>query len=348
MPYPFSPISRQHTTATSPSLSRRDLLRNALLISSAAAGIAAPWAITPARAQAYPSKPIKLIVPYPPGGNTDLVARIFATPLAEALNQAVVVDNRGGAAGAIGTTAAARSAPDGYTMVIGDLGSMCINRVARNDLPYDPPKDFVPVSMIATVSIVVTARNDLPATNFKDFLALAKANPGKFKCGTAGAGTIGHLSLEMIKNMAGIDVIHVPYRGGAPAVTDLLGGHIDLMIDGAAFAQAKAGKIRALATTGDRIPAMPDLPTIAESGIAGFHFSNFWGYLMPTGTPPAAIQRISGELQRIAMTPSVRQQLESAGLAAAGSTPQVFADMLRSSYDKTSQIVKKANIQFTA
>jgi tripartite-type tricarboxylate transporter receptor subunit TctC len=348
MPYTHCPALSQQTTAVSAGLKRRDLVRNALLVANAAAWGAGPWALTAAHAQAYPSKPLKLIVPYPPGGNTDLVARIFATPLAGALGQAVVVDNRGGAAGAIGTTAAARSTPDGYTLVIGDLGSMCINRVARNDLPYDPPKDFIPVSMIATVSIVVTARNDLPVTNFKEFLALARANPGKFKCGTSGAGTIGHLSLEMIKNLGGIDVVHVPYRGGAPAVTDLLGGHIDLMIDGAAFAQAKAGKIRALATTGDRIPAMPDVPTIAESGIPGFHFSNFWGYLMPTGTPAIAIQRISSELQRIAITPSVRQQLESAGLAAAGSTPQVFSDMLQSSYEKTLQIVKRANIQFTA
>jgi len=260
----------------------------------------------------------------------------------------VVVDNRGGAAGAIGATAGARSAADGYNLVVGDLGSLCINRVARADLPYDPVKDFAPVSMIATVSIIVTARNDLPVTTFKEFLALAKANPGKFKCGTAGPGTIGHLSLEMIKSMAGIDVIHVPYRGGAPAVTDLLGGHIDLMIDGAAFSQAKAGKLRALATTGDRVAAMPEVPTIAESGIPGFHFSNFWGYLMPTGAPPAAIQRVSSELQRIASLPSVRQQLESAGLAAVGSTPQAFAETIRGSYDKIAQVVKSANIQFTA
>ena len=347
IPHTRSCISPKQTTAESASLTRRDLMRNSLLVGNVAAWSAVSWTITSAHAQAYPSKLLKLIVPYPPGGNTDLVARIFATPLAVALGQAVVVDNRAGAAGAIGTTAGARSAPDGYTMVVGDLVSMCINRVARNDLPYDPQKDFAPVSMIATVSVLVTARNDLPVTNFKEFLALAKANPGKFKCGTAGAGTIGHLSLEMIKSMAGIDVLHVPYRGGALAVTDLLGGHIDLMIDGAAFTQAKAGKIRALATTGDRVAAMPNVPTIAESGIPGFHFSNFWGYLMPAGTPLAAVQRVSSELHRIALTPAVRQQLESAGLAAAGSTPQAFADMLLSSSDKIAQIVKRANIQFT-
>ncbi|MFZ4286051.1 Bug family tripartite tricarboxylate transporter substrate binding protein [Variovorax sp. HJSM1_2] len=330
-------------TFANAALTRRRLIGNTL-----AAGIAAPWLLSPAQAQsAYPSKPLKLIVPYPPGGNTDVVARVFSTPLAEALGQAVVVDNRGGAAGAIGATAGARSAADGYNLVVGDLGTLCINRVARADLPYDPAKDFVPVSMIASVSVVITARNDLPVSNFKDFLALAKANPGKYKCGTSGPGSIGHLVLEMIKSMAGIDLVHVPYRGGAPAVTDLLGGHIDVMIDGAAFAQAKAGKIRPLATTGDRVAAMPDVPTLAESGIPGFHFTNFWGYLMPTGAPPAAVQRISKELQRIATTPSVRQQLEAAGLAAVGSTPQVFAEAIRSSDEKIAQIVKTANIQFT-
>jgi tripartite-type tricarboxylate transporter receptor subunit TctC len=333
----------QLNTPTGLTLTRRRVLGNAL-----AAGIAAPWALTSAQAQAYPSKPLKLIVPYPPGGNTDVVARVFSTPLAEALGQAVVVDNRGGAAGAIGATAGARSAADGYNLVVGDLGTLCINRVARADLPYDPSKDFAPVSMIATVSVIVTARNDLPVANFKEFLALAKANPGKFKCGTSGAGSIGHLALEMIKNMAGIDLVHVPYRGGAPAVTDLLGGHIDVMIDGAAFAQAKAGKIRALATTGDRVAAMPEVPTIAESGIPGFHFTNFWGYLMPTGAPASAIQRVSSELQRIANQPAVRQQLEAAGLAASGSTPQAFAEMMRTSNEKIAHIVKSANIQFTA
>lgn len=319
--------------------------RTVLQAGAAAAWLGMPWTLPTARAQAYPDKPLKLIVPYPPGGNTDVVARVFSTPLAEALGQPVVVDNRGGAAGAIGAALAARSPADGYNLVIGDLGSLCINRIARPDLPYDPVKDFTPVSMIATVSIIVTARNDLPVSSFKDLLAFAKAKPGQLKCGTAGPGTIGHLSLEMVKSMAGVDIVHVPYRGGAAALTDLLGGHIDMMIDGASFSQAKAGKIRALAATGDRVPAMPDVPTIAESGIPGFHFSNFWGYLMPTGSPAAAVQRVSSELQRIAKLPSVRQQLETAGLAVAGSTPEAFGAMVSSSYNKISQIVKASNIQ---
>lgn len=339
-----------HTLRASSShpASRRQWLRTALGAGTALACTASPWVLPRAQAAAYPDKPLKLIVPYPPGGNTDVVGRIFAVPLAEALGQPVVVDNRGGAAAVIGATAAARAAPDGYNLFVGDLGSLCINRVARPDLPYDPAKDFTPVSMVATVSVLVAGRVDLPAANFREFLALAKAQPGKFRCGTSGAGSIGHLVLEMVKNMAGIDVVHVPYRGGAAAVTDLLGGHIDLMIDGAAFSQVKAGKLKALATTGDRVPALPQVPTIAESGLAGFHFTNFWGYLMPTGAPPAAIQRVSTELQRIAAQPAVRQQLEAAGLAAMGSTPQALGDAVRVAYDKVAQIVKSANIQFVS
>lgn len=330
------------------STGERSTSRRALLQAGAAAScLALPWASSTASAQDYPTKALKLIVPYPPGGNTDVVARVFSTPLGERLGQPVVVDNRAGAAGAIGAAAAARSQADGHNLVVGDLGTLCINRLARADLPYDPVKDFTPVSMIATVSVIVTARNDLPVKNFRDFLALARAKPGQLKCGTGGPGSIGHLALEMIKNMAGIDVVHVPYRGGAPALADMLGGHIDLLIDGAAFSQAKAGKVRALATTGDRVVAMPEVPTIAESGIPGFHFSNFWGYLMPAGAPPLAVDRVSGELQRIAKVPAVRQQLESSGLAAVGSTPEVLGEMVRTSYDKIARIVKAANIQFT-
>ena len=178
-----------------------------------------------------------LIVPYPPGGNNDVVARAYAVPLAAALTQPVVIENRGGAAGAIGLTQAAKAAADGYNLAIGDLGTLCINPIANPNLAYDPIRDFVPVTTIANVSIVITGRKDLPANNLREFLNLAKSQPGKFRCGTAGSGSIGHLSLEMIKSISGVDILHVPYKGGAPALNDLLGGHIDVMIDGAAFNQ---------------------------------------------------------------------------------------------------------------
>jgi tripartite-type tricarboxylate transporter receptor subunit TctC len=268
----------------------------------------------------YPSKPINLIVPYPPGGNNDIVARAYAVPLSKAIGQPVVVDNKGGAAGAIGVGQAAKSTSDGYNMVIGDLGTLCINPIANPSLTYVTLRDFIPISTIASVSIVITGRKDLPVNNLREFLNLAKSNPGKYRCGTAGPGSIGHLSLEMIKSMAGVDVLHVPYRGGAPALNDLLGGHIDIMIDGAAFNSAKSGAIKALAVTGARVAAIPEVPTVAESGVTGFYFTNFWGFLMPAKSPSLAVQ---------------------------ASTEQEFTELIKRTTEQINRIVKSANITFT-
>ena len=326
--------------------SRRNFLHR-LMASSIASVVMPFWSTTHVLAQGlFPNRPLKLIVPYPPGGNTDLVARLFAVHLATALGQPVIVDNRGGAAGSIGMSAAAKSPADGYTLVIGDVGSLVVNRFAQPNLAYDPLKDYAPISLISTVSIVVTARADFPANTFVEFLALARANPGKYTCATAGTGTIGHLSLEMLMSMANIKVRHIPYKGGAPALTDLLGGHVDLMIDGAAFSQARAGKIKALAVTGDRIGAMPNVPTIAESGVPGYRFSNFWGYLMPAGTPKEIVDRVAAEIQRIAAQPAVRKQLTESGITAASSSPQFFGDLIRSENEKIEGIIKTAKISF--
>lgn len=298
------------------------------------------------RAQSYPNKPVKLIVPFPAGGNFDVVSRTYATPLSEAIGQSIVVENRGGAAGAIGTAAAARSEPDGYTLVVGDIATTCINRFAQAGLQYDPIKDFTPVSLLATVSVVLTARTDFPAATFAEFLAAVRANPGKFKCGTGGTGSLGHLALELLKSMAKLDILHVPYRGGAPAATDLMGGQIDLVLDGAAFSFAKAGRIKALAVTGDRIPAMPDVPTIAESGVPGFRMENFWGLLAPAGTPQPVIERLNAEVARIAQNPAIQKQLGEGGLNVRSSSPQQLAALIQSSTDKIGTIVKDANIKF--
>ena len=327
---------------------RRQLLRAGLCIAAGATLDAAPFMRTSASAQTpgYPNKSLKLIVPFPPGGNTDIIARTYSIPLAEALGQSVVVENRGGAAGTIGATAAARSAPDGYTFFIGDIGTLCISRFANADLQYDPIKDFTPVSLLATISVLVTARPDFPASTFQEFLALARANPGKFTCATSGVGTIGHLSLELLKSKAGLDIVHVPYRGGAAAATDLMGGQIDLLIDGAGLSLAKAGRIKALAVTGDRMQTLPDVPTIAELGVSGFHLENFWGFLMPSGAPPQAIERLNAELNRIAALPRLRAQLEEGGFAAKGSTPDEFALLVRSTTDKIAEVVKTSGVKF--
>lgn len=316
------------------------------LLGAATAGMVAAVLPATVRAQSgYPSKAITLIVPNPPGGNTDILARIFSVPLAKALGQPVVVENRAGAGGVIGMTAAARAPADGHTVGLGNLSDLVISRYAQPNVPYDPAKDFVSVSTLAKVSIVVTCLPTFPAKSFQEFLALAKANPGKYKCGTAGNGTMGHLCLEALQT-AGLDIVHVPYRGGAPALNDLLGGHIDVLIDGSALSQVKAGKLKALAVTAERIAVLPNVPTIGESGVPGFSFGNYWGLLMPTGSPAASVNRINAEIKRLLEQPEIRQQLENAGFAPLASTPTEYGQALQKSYDQIGQLVKKAKITF--
>ena len=322
-------------------------LNRRTLLGAASAGIAAAVLPGALRAQAsYPSKAITLIVPNPPGGNTDILARIFSVPLAKALGQPVVVDNRAGAGGVIGMTATARAPADGYTVGLGNLSDLVVSRYAQPNVPYDPAKDFAAVSTLAKVSIVVTALPSFAAKSFQEFLALAKANPGKYKCGTAGNGTMGHLCLEALQAAAGVDILHVPYRGGAPALNDLLGGHIDVLIDGTALSQVKAGKLKALAVTAERISVLPNVPTIAESGVPGFSFGNYWGLLMPVGSPAAAVTRINAEVKRLLEQPDIRQQLENSGFSPLASTPTEYGQALQKSYDQIGQLVKNAKITF--
>ena len=326
---------------TAPAFKRRTLL------GAASAGMAAAILPTALSAQpSYPSKALTLIVPNPPGGNTDILARIFSVPLAKALGQPVVVENRAGAGGVIGMTAAARAVADGHTIGLGNLSDLVVSRYAQPNVPYDPAKDFVAVSTLAKVSIVVTCLPTFAAKSFQEFLALAKANLGKYKCGTAGNGTMGHLCLEALQAAAGLDIVHVPYRGGAPALNDLMGGHIDLLIDGSALSQVKSGKLKALAVTAERIPVLPNVPTVAESGVPGFSFGNYWGLLMPTGSPAAAVTRINAEIKRLLDQADIRQQLENAGFAPFASTPVEYAQALQKSYDQIGQLVKKAKITF--
>lgn len=330
----------------SESFSEVHLRRRALLGCASAAATAM---VLPAvsRAQTlYPNKAVTLIVPNPPGGNTDILARIFAAPLAKALGHPVVVENRAGAGGVIGMTAAARAPADGHTLGLGNLSDLVISRYAQANVPYDPAKDFVPVATLAKVSIVVTCLPAFPAKSFQEFLALAKANPGKYKCGTAGNGTMGHFCLEALQAASGVEIVHVPYRGGAPALNDLLGGHIDLLIDGSALSQVKAGKLKALAVTAERIATLPNVPTIAESGVPGFSFGNYWGLLMPIGSPASAVARIHSEIKKLLEQTEVRQQLENAGFSPLVSTPVEYGQALQRSYDQIGQLVKKAKITF--
>ena len=298
-----------------------------------------------ALAQPYPSRPIKLIVPYPPGGNTDIVARAFGQKLSERLGQPVVIDNRGGAAGALGMGLAAKSPNDGYTLVIGDLGSLVIAPIANPNTGYTVQKDLAPISLVTTVSIVVSVNPSSPDKTFAEFLARARAQPGKLTYGSSGIGAPGHLAFEMLRSMAGIDILHVPFKGGAQAITGLLGEQVDIVVDGTAMAQVKAGKLRALAVTGPRLPALPEVPGIGET-VKGFEFTNWWGILAPAGAPPAAIARLNEELTAIAALPEIRERLNGLGLAVTSSTPQQFTTLIRTETDKVARIVKDAVIKF--
>ena len=298
-----------------------------------------------AAAQPFPSQPVKLIVPYPPGGNTDIVARLYAQKLSERLGQPVVIDNRGGAAGSLGMGIAAKSGNDGYTLVIGDLGSLVIGPLAKPGIGYDPQKDFAPVSVVSAVSIVVTANPKSGINSMPDLLARARAQPGKLNAGTGGQAGPGHLALELLRTTAGVDIVHVPFKGGAAATTALLGEQIDIVIDGSAMAQVKGGKLKAIAVTGPRLPALPDVPGIGET-VKGYEFTNWWGILAPAGTPAAAVARLNQELTAIAAMPDVREKLSDLGLAAQSGTPQQFADLVRTETDKVAKIVKDARIKF--
>ena len=297
-----------------------------------------------ARAQAWPDKPLKLIVPYPPGGNTDIVGRLYAQKLSERVKLPVVVDNRGGAAGAIGAAAAAKSPADGYTLVIGDSGSLIIAALANPNLPYAPLKDFAPISLVSSVSIVVCVRPDSPIRDMADLIARARAQPGRLTLGTGGIGGPAHLAYELLASMTGIQLLHVPYKGGAAATTATIGGEVDLMIDGSAFAQVKGGRLRAIAVTGPRLPALPDVPGIGET-VRGFEFTNWWGMLAPAGTPAEVVRRLNEEFTAIAALPDVQERLTALGLAARHSTPPQFGDFLRAETDKIAGVVKSAGIK---
>lgn len=298
-----------------------------------------------ALAQAFPSHPIKLIVPYPPGGNTDIVARMYSQKLAERLGQPVVIDNRGGAVGALGMGVAAKSPNDGYTLVVGDLGSLVIAPLSNPNVGYNPLKDLAPISLVSSVSIVVTVNPKSPDNTFAEFLARAKAQPGKLTYGTGGVGGPGHLAFELLRSMTGVDILHVPFKGGAQAITGLLGEQVDMVVDGTAIAQVKAGRLRALAVTGPRLPALPDVPSIGET-VTGFSFTNWWGFLAPAGAPADVVKRINEELTAIAASPDVRERLRDLGLAAQSSTPQQFGDLIRGETEKVGRIVKEAGIKF--
>ena len=298
---------------------------------------------TVASAQGYPNRTIRLVVPFPAAGTTDILARAAAQKLTEAFGQSVVVDNRPGAAGNIGSDLVAKSAPDGYTLLMGTVGTHAINPSLYSKMPYDHVKDFVPVVLVAGVPNVLVVNPALPVNSVADLIKLAKDKPGQINFASSGSGTSIHLSGELFKTMAGVDITHIPYKGSSPALVDLIGGQVQIMFDNlpSALPQIKAGKLRAIAVTSlKRAPVLPDVPTISESGLPGFEASSWFGVLAPAGTPVPIVARINAEVNKWLQTADARERLLSQGAEAAGGTPEQFAHHIRAESEKWAKVVK--------
>jgi tripartite-type tricarboxylate transporter receptor subunit TctC len=299
-------------------------------------------------AQAYPSKPVRLIVPFAAGGGTDLVGRTLAQRLTEALGQTVVVENRGGAGGVIGADAVAKSAPDGYTLVLGSPGPLTINPNLQAKMPYDTLRDFSPISLATISPFVLTVHPSLPVRNLKEFIAFAKAQPGRLNYGSGGNGSVAHLSTEYLKSLARIDLVHVPYKGSSLALTDTLAGQLQVFFDNlpVVLPHIKSGKLRLMGVgTQQRSTLIAGAPTIAESGVPGYEASTAFGILGPANLPAAVVNRLSQEIVRILQSAEIKDRLATQGLEAVGSTPQQYHAHLRAELEKYARIVKTAGIK---
>ena len=294
-------------------------------------------------AQSYPSKPIRLVVPFPPGGSLDVVARAIGQKLSEAWGQPVVIDNRPGAGGNIGADLVAKSAPDGYTILEGALSTHAVNVSLYGKMPYDPVKDFAPITLVAITPNVLVVNPAFPVNSVPELIAYAKAHPGKLSFGSGSNGSAGHLAGELFKSEAGVDMVHVPYKGGAPALQALLAGDTQLMFDNLANStpQLKAGKLKALAvTTAKRSALAPELPTLAETGLPGFDIYTWWGFMAPAGTPKEIVAKWNAEVARILGTPEMKQFFAQQGAEPAPTTPEQFAALIKSEIPKYAKIVK--------
>jgi tripartite-type tricarboxylate transporter receptor subunit TctC len=322
---------------------RRSALRAALALMLSGASFASALAQV-----AYPNKPVRIIVPSTPAGVLDNVARTLALRLPDHLGQPIVIENKGGAGGNIGAEAAARSPADGYTLFIGFNATHGANQALFGKLSYDPVADFVPISLLAAVPNIVSVHPSVPVNSLVELVALAKAKPGKLSYASSGNGTSTHLAAEMFKATAGIDMVHVPYKGSAPAVADVIAGQVPVIVDSVASsaAQVKAGKLKALATTSpSRLAVLPELPTVAESGYPGFQSTAWVGLLAPAGTPKAIIDQIHAAVVKVMALPETRERMAGFGAEITTSTPEEFASHIRSEMSKLGKVVRDANIK---
>jgi tripartite-type tricarboxylate transporter receptor subunit TctC len=310
---------------------------------------ASALALLPAatHAQAYPSKPIRFIIPFPPGGPTDLMGRTAADRLARAWGVQVVADNRGGAGGNIGTELCAKSPPDGYTLCMMTV-AQSISPAISKKLGFDPVRDFAPVTLMAVLPSMLTTHPSLPVKNVKELVALAKARPGQMSYASTGNGTSPHMLMEMFKSMAGINVVHIPYKGQAPAVVDQISGLVQLAFNTAVtvMPHVQAGKLKPIAiSTRERFPPMPDLPTVEEGGIKGFDGSSWQAVVMPAGTPRPVVDKVYQELAAMLRSPETREKFLAQGALASGITPEEFARFLQAEIAKWAKVAKAANVQ---
>ena len=303
--------------------------------------------VMPAAAQNYPTKTIRVIVPYPAGGATDFFARLVFPKMGEALGQSVVVENRPGAGTAIGASEVARSAPDGYTLLLGDAGTYAFNPTLYKKLSYDPTKDFAPVSLTGRFALILAVNPATPAKSVQEFVAAAKSQPGRINYGAPGPGSPIHLAMEFFKQRAGLDMTPIPYKGGADAMNDLLGGRISAMfLDIASgLPQIKGGKLRPLAVaSAKRVAALPDLPTIGESGYPGFEAWAWQGFVAPAKTPRPIVMRLNAEFAKVMSDPAIKQRLSESGFEPQTSTPEEFSSYMKSEIAKWAKVIRESNV----
>jgi tripartite-type tricarboxylate transporter receptor subunit TctC len=299
----------------------------------------------PAHAQAYPSKPIRFIVPFPPGGGTDLTSRALTQKVSQSTGWVFVLDNKPGAGGNIGAEAAARSAPDGYTLVLGQASNLAINPYLYSKPPFDPVKDFAPVALVNAIPLVILASAKSSYKTLAEVIGAAKAAPERVTFASPGSGTVGHLAAVLLARNAGVKLTHVPYKGAGPALTDLIGGQVDLYFSTAqaAVGQIKSGSVRAIAVTSSkRLPELPQVPTVAEAGQSGAEASSWYGVLAPAGTPDAIIQRLNAEITKALQSPELRETLSRDGGEVLGGTPAQFASFLASEQARWSKVVRES------
>jgi len=313
--------------------------------------VAAVWqgiALLPACAAEYPARPIRLIVPFPPGGGNDILARAVGQRLSPIIGQQIVIDNRGGAGGQLGAELAAKAEPDGYTLFLGSIGNLTFLPVLQSRLPYDPVRDFAPIALLATSAFILVINPEVPVKNLKELIALVKAKPGQLNYGSAGAGSSLHMTAELFKLEAGLNITHVPYKGTSPALIDLLANQVQMMFSTmpTMVPHVKSGKLRALGVSSTtRAEAVPDVPTVAEAGLPGFEVLNWQGILAPKKTPEAIVQKLNRALLATLKSPDMIKSLAAQGLDAAGGAPEQFGALMKSEIEKYGKVAREAKLK---